>query len=154
MGRLSLDSPGLFNLQPAEFAKPAIIALAAKILADYYEDCSTDTPSFLFAMAVCLGVPAFLIIAEPDLGTTIIVAVTVFAMAYTCGISYKLIGMICVVLFVAVVGLAIASPYRFARLLVFLDPWSDPYGDGYQATLAIMAFASGARSGAASATPP
>ena len=134
---------GFFNLQPAEFAKPAIIALAAKILADYYEDCSTDTPSFLFAMAVCLGVPAFLIIAEPDLGTTIIVAVTVFAMAYTCGISYKLIGMICVVLFVAVVGLAIASPYRFARLLVFLDPWSDPYGDGYQATLAIMAFASG-----------
>lgn len=134
---------GFFNLQPAEFAKPAIIALAAKILSDYYEDCSTDTPSFLFAMAVCLGVPAFLIIAEPDLGTTIIVAVTVFAMAYTCGISYKLIGMICVVLFVAVVGLAIASPYRFARLLVFLDPWSDPYGDGYQATLAIMAFASG-----------
>lgn len=134
---------GFFNLQPAELAKPAVIVLAAKILSDYYEDGVTDTFSFLVSMAICLGVPAILIFAEPDLGTTIIIAVTVFAMAYICGISYRLIGALFAVFVVAAVGLAITSSYRFTRLLVFLDPWSDPFGDGYQATLAIMAFASG-----------
>ncbi len=134
---------GFFNLQPAELAKPAVIVLAAKILSDYYEDGVTDTFSFLVSMAICLGVPAILIFAEPDLGTTIIIAVTVFAMAYICGISYRLIGALFAVFVVAAVGLAITSSYRFTRLLVFLDPWSDPFGDGYQAKLAIMAFASG-----------
>lgn len=134
---------GFFNLQPAEFAKPAIIVLSAKILSDFYEDGSTDTFSFLVSMAICLGIPALLIFMEPDLGTMIIIAVTVFAMAYICGLSYRVIGALLVLFAVCVVGLAVASPYRFARLMVFLDPWSDPYGDGYQATLAIMSFASG-----------
>ena len=50
--------------------------------------------------------------------------------------------------------LAVASPYRFARLLVFLDPWSDPYGDGFQATVAIMHSPRAVRSVAASVTRP
>ena len=48
-------------------------------------------------------------------------------------ISYRLIGALFAVFVVAAVGLAITSSYRFTRLLVFLDPWSDPFGDGYQA---------------------
>lgn len=134
---------GFFNLQPAELAKPAVIVFSAKILSDYYEDTSTDTPSFLIALLTCLAVPAFLIFAEPDLGTTIIIVLTVLSMAYICGISYRLLACLFLVFVFAGIALAFVSPYRFARLMVFLDPWSDPYGDGYQATLAIMAFASG-----------
>lgn len=134
---------GFFNLQPAELAKPAVIVYAANILAAYYDDGTLDTSSFLFYLLLCVGVPAVLIFAEPDLGTTIIIVATVFAMAYICGISYRLIAGAFVLMVLAGIILAVASPYRFARLLVFLDPWSDPYGDGFQATVAIMAFASG-----------
>lgn len=134
---------GFFNLQPAELAKPAVIVYAANIFAAYYEDGTLDTSSFLFKLLLCVAVPAALIIAEPDLGTTIIIVVTVFAMAYLCGISYRLIAGAAVLMVLAGIILAVVSPYRFARLLVFLDPWSDPYGDGFQATVAIMAFASG-----------
>lgn len=121
----------------------AVIVYAANILAAYYDDGTLDTSSFLFYLLLCVGVPAVLIFAEPDLGTTIIIVATVFAMAYICGISYRLIAGAFVLMVLAGIILAVASPYRFARLLVFLDPWSDPYGDGFQATVAIMAFASG-----------
>lgn len=134
---------GFFNLQPAEFAKPAVIMMAAHLLAGYYEDGSMDTPSFLLVLAVSVGLPAMLIFVEPDLGTTLIVLATVFVMWYVCGISYRLIGLIALVAIVSVILMIVTSPYRLARISVYLDPWSDPYGDGYQATLAIMAFASG-----------
>lgn len=134
---------GFFNLQPAEVAKPVIIALTAKIFADYYEDGAIDTQTFLIQMLVMLPLPLVLIFKEPDMGTTVIIAFTVFAMAFLCGLPWRVVGM--VVLVAAVGGFAamLMSPYRAQRFLAFLDPWSDPYDTGYQATLAIMAFASG-----------
>lgn len=141
-------------MQPAELAKPAVIVYAANILAAYYDDGTLDTSSFLFYLLLCVGVPAVLIFAEPDLGTTIIIVATVFAMAYICGISYRLIAGAFVLMVLASIILAVASPYRFARFLVFLDPWSDPYGDGFQATVAIMHSPRAVRSVAASVTRP
>ncbi len=134
---------GFFNLQPAEVAKPVIIALTAKVFADYYEDGSIDTQTFLIQMLVMLPLPLVLIFKEPDMGTTIIIAFTVFAMAFLCGLPWRVVGL--TVLIAAVGGFAamLMSPYRAQRFLAFLDPWSDPYDTGYQATLAIMAFASG-----------
>ena len=62
---------GIFNLQPAEVAKPVIIVLTAKIFADYFEDGTIDTRAFLIQMLIMLPFPLFLIFKEPDLGTTI-----------------------------------------------------------------------------------
>ena len=134
---------GFFNLQPSELAKPVVVLAAGKVLAGYYEDRTLDTPTFLLMLCACVGIPLLLIFIQPDLGTMVIIVAAVLAMAYLSGISYRLLGMIVAV--IAVVGIAaiVAAPYRFARFLVSLDPWSDPYDTGYQATLAIMAFASG-----------
>ena len=136
-------SLGSISLQPSEIAKPVVILLASKIFADYYEDCSIDTGTFLVELAVVVGVPAALILIEPDFGTAFIILVTVFFMAYLAGISYRLVGAIVVGLVLLGVVAVIQEPYRLTRILVAFDPWSDPYGDGYQATLAIMTFASG-----------
>ena len=133
----------IFGIQPSEFAKPVIVMVAAKILADYYEDCSIDTPTFLFTIAAAVGVPAALIFFQPDLGTTLIILGAVFFMAYLSGISYRLIAIIVVVAVVVVLAMIFSSPYRMERMFAQSDPWSDPYDTGYQATLAIMAFASG-----------
>lgn len=129
------------RLQPSEFAKPVIIVTAAKIFHEYYEERVLDTPTFLILLGLCVGVPLLAIIAEPDLGSCLIIGGTVFAMCYFAGFSYRLILPLIAIALVVVVVLIFGSDYRSARLLA--DPWSDPYGDGYQATLAIMAFASG-----------
>lgn len=134
---------GIFNLQPAEVAKPVIIVLTAKIFADYFEDGTIDTRAFLIQMLIMLPFPLFLIFREPDLGTTIIIALTVFAIAILCGLPWRVVAFVTIAAFVLGAAAIVTSPYRAKRFLAFLDPWSDPYDTGYQATLAIMAFASG-----------
>lgn len=134
---------GIFNLQPAEVAKPVIIVLTAKIFADYFEDGTIDTRAFLIQMLIMLPFPLFLIFREPDLGTTIIIALTVFAIAILCGLPWRVVAFVTIAAFVLAAAAIVTSPYRAKRFLAFLDPWSDPYDTGYQATLAIMAFASG-----------
>lgn len=134
---------GFFNLQPAEVAKPVIIVLTAKIFADYFEDGTIDTRAFLIQMLIMLPFPLFLIFKEPDLGTTIIIALTVFAIAILCGLPWRVVAFVTIAAFVLGAAAIVTSPYRAKRFLAFLDPWSDPYDTGYQATLAIMAFASG-----------
>lgn len=134
---------GIFNLQPAEVAKPVIIVLTAKIFADYFEDGTIDARTFLIQMLVMLSIPLFLIFKEPDLGTTIIIALTVFAIAVLCGLPWRVVAFVTVTALLLGAAAIVTSPYRAKRFLAFLDPWSDPYDTGYQATLAIMAFASG-----------
>lgn len=134
---------GIFNLQPAEVAKPVIIVVTAKIFADYFEDGTIDTRAFLIQMLIMLPFPLFLIFREPDLGTTIIIALTVFAIAILCGLPWRVVAFVTIAAFVLGAAAIVTSPYRAKRFLAFLDPWSDPYDTGYQATLAIMAFASG-----------
>lgn len=134
---------GFFNLQPAEVAKPVIIVLTAKIFADYFEDGTIDTRAFLIQMLIMLPIPLFLIFKEPDLGTTIIIALTVFAIAILCGLPWRVVAFVTIAAFAFGAAAIVTSPYRAKRFLAFLDPWSDPYDTGYQATLAIMAFASG-----------
>ena len=129
------------QFQPSEFAKPLLIVTAAKIFHEYYEERSLDTLTFVVMLAGAVILPVALIIAEPDLGTCLIIGGTVFSMCYFAGFSYRLILPLVGVALVVAFLFIIKSGYRSARLMS--DPWSDPYGDGYQATLAIMAFASG-----------
>ncbi|WP_144744328.1 putative lipid II flippase FtsW [Enorma burkinafasonensis] len=132
-----------FQFQPSEFAKAVLILTAAKIFHEYYEEGSLDTAAFLLQLAVCVIAPLAAIILEPDMGTCLIIASTVYAMCYFAGFSYPLIGFIFVTGVLLVLIFVLGSSYRSARLFTASDPWLDPYGDGYQATLAIMAFASG-----------
>lgn len=134
---------GIFTLQPSEFMKPALILVAAKLLSGFYIERTIDPNSFFVKFAAAVLIPLFFIGFQPDLGTVIIIGMTVFAMAFLSGLSMRLVAGLFAGLFVVFVGLMVAAPYRMQRFLVFLDPWADPYDTGYQATLAIMAFASG-----------
>lgn len=132
-----------FQFQPSELEKPVVILTAAMIMNEFYGEHAIDGQGFIVRMAIALGVPILLLILEPDFGTCIIIVGTVFLMCVLAGISGRLVGS--ALLIIAVVGIAaiVAEPYRIARFMTMLDPWQDAYGDGYQATLAIMAFASG-----------
>lgn len=138
-----ISLPIIGQLQPSEFAKAVVIALAAKIMHEYYEVGSIDTGTFLMQLALCVAAPLILIIFEPDFGTCLIIAGTIFIMCYFAGFSYQLIGGILLIGALVAGIFVFSSSYRVARIFTANDPWADPYGDGYQATLAIMAFASG-----------
>lgn len=132
-----------FNFQPSEFAKPVIIIFAAKLAEDYYWNHAVDSRSLLVSLAFAVGIPVLLVFMQPDLGSSVIILTTVLFIFVLAGMPVKLtLGIVGIAAAAGFAAIA-AKPYRLARLMVALDPWKDAYGDGYQATLAIMAFASG-----------
>lgn len=134
---------GFFALQPSELVKPFLILSVATVLAEFFERYALDTRSFLLLLGAAVIAPLALVMAQPDYGTTIIIVATVFCMMVLAGASLKFLLLL---LFIGVAALGVLfllEPYRLARFQVLLDPWADPYGDGYQATLGIIAFASG-----------
>ncbi|MBY4796935.1 putative lipid II flippase FtsW [Collinsella sp. AGMB00827] len=134
---------GFFSLQPSEFAKPVILLGAADSLARYYEERSIDVAELLKDIGIRVLLPLALIFFEPDAGSTMIIMMTVFTMAVLSGLSGKFVAGLVIGIVAIGAVVIVAEPYRFERLLVVWNPWADPYGSGYQATLAIMAFASG-----------
>ncbi len=131
-----------FQFQPSEFLKPLIVLMGAKLLQEFFPVRSTHGRMTWLNLAF-VAVPLVLIATQPDYGTTAIILFTLFAMALTGDMPARYLVIVIVVAVVAAVGFAVGAPYRFSRILVALDPWSDEYGTGYQAVAAIMAFASG-----------
>ncbi len=130
------------QFQPSEFLKPFAIAYSA-IMLDRIFSPGGNINEFLRKMGVYLGISLFLIFIQPDFGTVLIISLTIVCMALFAGMDARLIIVpVAVVAFIMVAAL-ITEPYRMVRVQVALNPWADEYGDGYQATLAIMAFASG-----------
>lgn len=141
-------SIGFFSLQPSELAKPVIILFAADLFSRYFEERTiTWGPDLWLPFLIGVGAPLLLIMLQRDTGSTAIIAATVVCMALLSGMPLKnllVAGAILAVLLGAYIAM---EPYRLSRIAVSLDPWADPYGNGYQATLAIMAFASGGLTG-------
>jgi cell division protein FtsW len=133
---------GVFSLQPSEISKLAL----AIFLARFLERRAGREGEFwaTFVPAVCVtGVLALLIVAEPDLGTSLMLAVVCTAMLFTAGARLKHMLLAAAPALVGVVGLLLFVPWRLKRVLVFLDPWADPQGSGYQVVQSLLAVGSG-----------
>ena len=130
-----ISLPGGFQFQPAELAKIAIIVGIAMIMAD--RENAHDDPNdldVLKALAIS-AVPVLLIVAQPDLGTVLIISAAILAMIGASGAPSRwVIGL----LILAVIGVFTAiqtgavSQYQIARLQSFVDPSADPQATGYQ----------------------
>ena len=138
--------PGGFQLQPAELAKIAIIVGIAMILADRDRaDKDPTTSDVLMALALA-AVPILLIVAQPDLGTVLIISAAVVAMIGASGAQARwVVGL----LLLGVVGVVTAiqtgavSEYQVARLESFVDPSADPQATGYQLRQSRITIGSG-----------
>jgi len=128
---------GFFSFQPAELAKVALIIFLAKQL---------STKSLSTAILPALGViflTVLLVVREPDLGTSIIIAMISFALFYLAGTPVKhFIALILTSLFGLIV-LSVTSPYRMKRLFAFINPWGDPRGKGFHIIQSLIAVGSG-----------
>lgn len=127
---------GFFVLQPAEFAKLAMVLY----LSAWF---STKEKGRLVAFLLLVGMVAGLVVVEPDLGTAVTIVSTSMLMYFLSGAPViHFVGLIPALL-VGVAGLAIAQPYRLRRVTTFLNPDSDPLGASYQIRQAILALGSG-----------
>ncbi len=134
---------GLFNLQPAEVAKLSLfIFMSGYLVRKYDEVRQTFFGGFLKPIMV-FGTLAVLLLGQPDLGTVIVMLVTLFGMLFIAGAKLSQFLALMVAGVLAVVALIVAEPYRVRRVTSFLDPWEDPFGSGYQLTQSLMAFGRG-----------
>src|SRR5215471_694656 len=135
---------GIANIgvQPSEFAKIAVIVFTAAIL-ERRMDRIDELRYSLLPIAVALGATVGLIMLEPDLGTALSIIVIICLMIFAAGISYRYIfGLLLVTLPAASVVLMSAG-YRRRRMMVFLNPWQDPLGDGFQVIQSLIAVGTG-----------
>ncbi|QIA62521.1 cell division protein FtsW [Vibrio astriarenae] len=134
---------GLFNLQPAEVAKLSLFIYMAGYLVRKHSEVRQTFFGGFFKPIVIFALLAGLLLGQPDLGTVVVMLVTLFGMLFIAGAKLiQFIGLM-VAGIVAVIGLIIIEPYRMRRVTSFLDPWQDPFGSGYQLTQSLMAFGRG-----------
>jgi len=141
-----ISLPGGFQLQPAELAKIAIIVGMAMILADREQSDKDPTDLDVLKALAIAAVPVLLIVAQPDLGTVLIISAAVVAMIGASGAPARwVIGL----LLAAIVGVFAAvqtgavSSYQVARLQSFVDPSADPQATGYQLRQSRITIGSG-----------
>jgi cell division protein FtsW len=133
---------GYFSLQPSEISKLALAIFLARFLERRAGREGDFWRTFVPAVFVT-GVLALLIVAEPDLGTSMMLAVVCTAMLFTAGARLRHMGLAAAPALAGVVGLLLFVPWRLRRVLVFLDPWEDPQGSGYQVVQSLLAVGSG-----------
>ena len=131
-----------FSAQPSEVAKVSLLLF----LAYYLEKRKGEEESFVKTFAPCLVVTAVLsglVLAEPDLGTALMLACICLVMCYAAGVRALHLSLAVAPALVVVAGALMLVPWRFARLMSFLDPWADPQDKGYQVVQSLIAVGSG-----------
>ncbi len=130
------------SVQPSELIKLAAVLYAADYTVRKHAVLKSFRKGLLPMLAVMLAV-SWLLLREPDFGAFVVIAVTSFGVLFLGGMNGKhfvaLVGM----LGVGFAALVLSSPYRMQRIFGFMDPWSDPFGGGYQLSHALIAFGRG-----------
>lgn len=132
---------GPLSFQPSEFAKLALLLYTADFLTKKrkkLKDLSTLIPLFVVA-----GATAFLVMFQPDMGTTMVICFTVYIMLFLSGMRLHHIAGLGIAGVVFAALFAFAEDYRRERVLSFLNPWADPRDTGFHIIQSLIAFGSG-----------
>lgn len=133
---------GFFRFQPSEMVKIVLIVVLAKLLSENYD--RLEQPKYLLQSILLTGLPVALVLAQPDLGTALVLLVIWFMMILVSPIPKGYILALFVTgLLLLPVGLHFLQPYQRDRLTVFLNPAADPLGRGFNVVQASIAVGSG-----------
>jgi cell division protein FtsW len=133
---------GPLGFQPSELAKIVVIFFMAALLERRMD--RIDEPAYaLLPIAFVLAAIVGLILAEPDLGTSVSVLMIAAVMIFAAGISYQYVAGLFLASLPALYFLLAFSDYRRRRVLAFLNPWADPLGDGFQMIQSMIAVGTG-----------
>ena len=137
---------GPVTLQPSEFMKLFVIIYAADYTSRKFALMKNFWKGFMPLFLAILAAGGLLLL-EPDFGAFIVIISVALATLFLGGMSVGPFIAMLGLLGVGFVGIMVASPYRMARFLGFLDPWADPTGKGYQLSHSLIAIGRGELSG-------
>jgi cell division protein FtsW len=133
---------GPLSIQPSEIAKLALIIFVATVL-EAKGVKIRDPRELAVPVLPMTGLIALLVLAQPDLGTTIILGGSVLVMLFLAGAQMRHVLLLTALGLVSVVILAFTRSYRRERVFSFLNPWADPLNTGYQVIQGQIALGSG-----------
>lgn len=134
---------GLFNLQPAEIAKLSLFIFMSGYLVRKNDEVRDSFFGGFIKPIIVFTCLAVLLLLQPDLGTVVVMLVTLFAMLFIAGAKLVQFLSLLVIGVGVVTILIISEPYRMRRMTSFWRPFEDPFGNGYQLTQSLMAFGRG-----------
>ena len=135
---------GLMNFQPSELMKFAAVIFAASYTVQRQEYLHSFVKGML-PMGIAVALVGGLLMAEPDMGAFVVVALIAFGILFLGGINAKLFGGLILVGLMSGATMIALSPFRRGRMLAFMDPWQvdNAANKGYQLTHSLMAFGRG-----------
>ncbi|WP_220463351.1 MULTISPECIES: cell division protein FtsW [unclassified Colwellia] len=133
---------GPITLQAAEPAKLFFFCYLSSYLVRRRDEVMENVKGFAKPLVV-FTVLGGLLLMQPDLGTIVVMFVTTFGLLFLAGAKLWQFACVSGVGISLLSALAYFSPYRWARVTGFLDPWEDPFGSGYQLTQSLMAYGRG-----------
>jgi cell division protein FtsW len=137
-------SLGVFNFQPSELAKFAVLIYAADYMVRKMEVKERFFRAVL-PMGAALAVVGMLLLAEPDMGAFLVIAVIAMGILFLGGVNARMFFVIATIVILAFVIMIWASDWRRERIFAYLDPWSAKHaiGKGYQLSHSLIAFGRG-----------
>ena len=133
---------GPVSFQPVELAKFALVLYLASYLTRKQEAVARFTEGLLPLLLVAGGL-ASLTLLQPDLGNSLALVILTLALAYLAGARVQHMALIAGAALPVVVALIALQPYRWRRMVAFMNPWDDPQGSGFQIIQSFLALGSG-----------
>ncbi len=131
-----------FTLQPSEFAKFTLVLWLSGYMVRHGEELRTVLRGLLKPILVLI-LFALLLLSEPDFGATVIILGTAFGMLFMGGARLIYVLGLVVSAVAIMAGMILMAPYRMQRLMAYQDPWSDPFGSGFQLIQSLIAYGRG-----------
>jgi cell division protein FtsW len=133
---------GFFRFQPAELAKLVGVMFVARQLVRHQRDLHDFRKGIIAPVALLIPVMV-LLLAQPDFGSTVLLAGTTFILMFIAGVRplYLFGGLFSGL--GAAIALIVTSPYRMTRVMTFIDPWRDPAGKGFQVIQSMLGLHNG-----------
>ena len=133
-----------FRFEPSEILRVSMALLLASYIR--FNWAQMKWPEIL-ARTLVLILPMLALLKQPDFGNFFINSVQIFVVLFCFGLAWRYVFSLFAVSGLAFFALIWFVPYRKARFLTFLDPWSDPSGDGFQVIQSMMSFYNGGLTG-------
>ena len=133
---------GVLNFQVSELAKVLVLTWLCSYCVRKRAELESTLPGLLKPFAL-LAVTAVLLLIEPDFGAATVLFATGFAVLFIAGARLRYVALLVTTAVVAFALLALTSPYRLKRLLIFLHPFDDPFNGGFQLTQSLIAIGRG-----------
>lgn len=131
-----------FGIQPSEISKIGLVIFVSKYLSNNYT-LMYDIKKGVFPIMSIILIFFLLIMLEPDFGTGMVITLSLVAMIFVSKVKISFFVKIGILGLFGIVGLIIVAPYRMARIVSFLNPWSDPLGSGFQIIQSLYAIGPG-----------